>query len=51
MDKATFARVAGAILLPQIGGFVNGKITRDNIETWYQHLKFPTWRPPNSKIA
>ncbi|ALC38161.1 CG2789 [Drosophila busckii] len=40
-------QIAGAVILPNIGGIVNGKITRNNIQDWYSTLKFPSYRPPN----
>ncbi|KAL3883027.1 hypothetical protein ACJMK2_029326 [Sinanodonta woodiana] len=32
---------------PFIGGFAGSLISRQNIVTWYEHLKKPSWRPPN----
>lgn len=46
-----FLQIAGAVALPNLGGIVNGQITRRNIETWYRHLKFPSYRPPNWVFA
>lgn len=42
-----FLKIAGAVLLPNLGGFVNGQITRKHIRSWYRHLNFPSFRPPN----
>ncbi|KAH8360951.1 hypothetical protein KR093_000942 [Drosophila rubida] len=44
-------KIAGAIILPNVGGVVNGKITRNHIKNWYQHLNFPSYRPPNWLFA
>ena len=42
-----FLKIAGAVLLPNLGGIVNGQITRKNLDNWYKHLTFPSYRPPN----
>ncbi|CAG5127035.1 unnamed protein product [Candidula unifasciata] len=42
-----YVRPLAMILLPNLGGFVGGFITRRNIKTWYEGLKLPSWRPPN----
>lgn len=31
--------MAGAIILPNIGGWVGGIITKNNIKSWYEGLK------------
>ncbi|XP_052860640.1 translocator protein [Anopheles cruzii] len=46
-EYGTIAKVAAAVVLPQLGGFVNGYITRQEIRGWYQQLTFPSFRPPN----
>ncbi|XP_053950391.1 translocator protein [Anastrepha ludens] len=40
-------KIVGAVVLPNVGGFINGIITRKNIQTWYKNLNFPSYRPPN----
>ncbi|XP_055538650.1 translocator protein [Wyeomyia smithii] len=40
-------KIIGAIALPQMGGWVNGYLTRQEIKGWYQNLNFPSFRPPN----
>lgn len=40
-------QVAAAVILPNLGGWVNGIITKDNIKTWFEGLKHPSVRPPN----
>ncbi|KAL5009749.1 hypothetical protein ScPMuIL_012054 [Solemya velum] len=45
--KMEYLKQAAAIILPNIGGFVGGYITKQNIPIWFEHLKKPTWRPPN----
>ncbi|XP_029717779.2 translocator protein [Aedes albopictus] len=42
-----FPKIAGAIVLPQIGGWINGYLTRQEIKSWYSTLNFPSFRPPN----
>lgn len=39
--------LVGAILLPNLGGFAGGFITRNNLRPWYENLKKPGMRPPN----
>lgn len=46
-NKSELVKIAGAVLLPQLGGFVNGKLTRNEITGWYNQLTFPSFRPPN----
>ncbi|XP_059159210.1 translocator protein-like [Physella acuta] len=38
---------AAAIFLPQIGAIAAGFRSSGSIETWYEGLKLPSWRPPN----
>ncbi|KAI5756027.1 translocator protein isoform X2 [Diaphorina citri] len=40
-------QVAGAILLPNLGGITSSLLVRNEIKTWYETLKRPSWRPPN----
>ncbi|CAF1144168.1 unnamed protein product [Rotaria sp. Silwood1] len=37
----------GLTILPHLGGFLGGYITKNNIKDWYEHLDRPGWRPPN----
>jgi tryptophan-rich sensory protein len=37
----------GATLLPFLGAVPGRVITRRNIDSWYRHIKKPSWRPPN----
>lgn len=41
-------QIAGAVILPNIGGWVNGAFIMNDIKNWYQGLKFPSFRPPDS---
>ncbi|XP_058128278.1 translocator protein [Anopheles ziemanni] len=47
MQKSEIVKVAGAVVLPQLGGFVNGYLTKTQIDGWYRNLNFPSFRPPN----
>lgn len=41
-------QVAAAVALPNLGGIVNGIITKNNIKNWFEGLKHPSFRPPNA---
>lgn len=44
-------KLAAAIIIPNAGSWINGYITRKNIDNWYNGLKFPAYRPPNWVFA
>ncbi|KAJ8679921.1 hypothetical protein QAD02_015708 [Eretmocerus hayati] len=44
--KITWPAV-GAVILPNVGGWLGGLITRNNLTPWYESLKKPSWKPPN----
>ncbi|XP_017021859.1 translocator protein [Drosophila kikkawai] len=44
-------RIAGAVILPNLGGIYNGRLTRKHLQNWYAHLKFPSFKPPNWVFA
>lgn len=46
LDKPA-VQIAGAVVLPNIGGILGGIITKNNIKTWFEGLKHPSFRPPN----
>jgi len=46
-----YLKIAGAVLLPNVGGFAGGMITRKEIPNWYQKLTFPSYKPPNWAFA
>ncbi|XP_052900384.1 translocator protein [Anopheles moucheti] len=50
-SKSEIVKIAGAVILPHVGGFVNGKLTRMQITGWYNQLNFPSFRPPNWLFA
>lgn len=41
----------GAVVLPNVGGWVSSYYNRESIKTWYETLKRPEWRPPNKAFA
>lgn len=44
-------KIAAAVILPNLGAFVNGKITRNNLKPWYANLRKPTFNPPDYVFA
>lgn len=46
-----WAKIAFAAVLPNVGGWVGGIITKNNIKGWYEGLQFPPYRPPNWLFA
>lgn len=36
-------RIAGAVILPNLGGIYNGRLTRQHLQSWYANLKFPSF--------
>ncbi|EDW04781.1 GH10662 [Drosophila grimshawi] len=44
-------KIAGAVILPNLGGLLGGYVTRKNLKNWYANLNFPTFRPPNWVFA
>lgn len=44
-------KIAAAVILPNLGAFVNSKITRDNLKPWYVNLRKPTFNPPDYVFA
>lgn len=50
-STSTALKIAGAVILPNLGGIVNGKLTRNNLKNWYVNLNFPSFRPPNWVFA
>lgn len=41
----------GFTILPNVGGIVGGILSRKSIDTWYETLKKPEWRPPNAAFG
>ncbi|XP_067007797.1 translocator protein [Anabrus simplex] len=41
----------GAVVFPNVGGWLGGLITVRNIKPWYESLVLPKWRPPNSAFG
>ncbi|XP_037821405.1 translocator protein [Lucilia sericata] len=44
-------KIAGAVVLPNLGGIAGGFVTKKNIKPWYETLKHPSFRPPNWLFA
>lgn len=43
-----YAKPISLTLLPHLGGFLGGFITRKNVKNWYdKEMVKPDWRPPN----
>lgn len=40
-------QIAAAVILPNLGGWAGGVITKKNIKSWFEGLKHPSVRPPN----
>lgn len=49
--KKPAVQIAGAVLLPNLGGFVSGSITAKQIKVWFDGIKHPSFRPPNWVFA
>lgn len=44
-------KIAGAVILPNVGGWLGSTITRANLKPWYASLNKPKWNPPNYVFA
>lgn len=45
--KKPIVQIGAAVLLPNIGGWISGGITKHHIKSWYENLNLPKCRPPN----
>lgn len=50
-EKTELLKIVAAVLLPNVGGAINGVITRKNINNWYEQLNHSPFRPPNWLFA
>lgn len=46
-DTSKYLKIGAAVILPNVGGWVNSVITRSNLKPWYASLNKPKWNPPN----
>lgn len=47
MEFSDYLKLAFAVIIPLLGSVVNSRIRVQNIETWYRHLKQPSFNPPD----
>lgn len=47
VESTPWGKIVFASVLPNVGGWAGGLITKTNIKGWYESLKFPPYRPPN----
>lgn len=50
-NTGKYLKIAAAVVLPNIGGYLGSKITRANLKPWYASLNKPKWNPPNFIFA
>lgn len=50
-ETSNYLKIAGAVILPNIGGWLGSIITRANIKPWYASLAKPKFNPPNYVFA
>nr|XP_054754703.1 translocator protein-like [Lytechinus pictus] len=46
-----YMRIAGAIVLPNLGGFASSLVQKPDKMAWYDTLKKPWWTPPKKAFA
>lgn len=44
-------RILGAVLLPNVGGWISGYSVKNNYGSWYDSLKKPEWQPPKASFG
>lgn len=47
MSEGKYLKIAAAVILPNVGGWMGGLITQQNIKPWYESLNKPKFNPPN----
>lgn len=47
MSDSKYWKLAAAVILPNVGGWAGGLITRNNLKPWYASLNKPKGNPPN----
>lgn len=47
MSDNNYLKIAAAVIVPNVGGWMGGLITRNNLKPWYASLNKPKGNPPN----
>lgn len=50
-SQTEWAKIAAAIVIPNIGGYINGRITKNELRPWYESIRKPLFNPPNWVFA
>lgn len=45
MDQSEYAKIAAAIILPNVCGFISGEINAKQVRSWQKNFKIPTFTP------
>lgn len=51
LNTSKYLKIAAAVIIPNIGGWMGSIITRNNLKPWYASLNKPKWNPPNYIFA
>lgn len=51
LNTAKYLKIAAAVVLPNVGGWMGSITTRANLKPWYASLNKPKWNPPNFIFA
>ncbi|XP_071479575.1 translocator protein-like [Diadema antillarum] len=46
-----YVKIAGAVVLPFLGGFASARVMKKDTMTWYDTLKKPWWTPPKAAFG
>lgn len=50
-SQTEWAKISAAIVIPNIGGYINGRITKNELRPWYESIRKPWFNPPNWVFA